>query len=71
MEKSAQIEFVKTLCDNVMEVVIAQIKNGNIPHNWDGFELRWYLAEKFNQQTYQHSRRRKREYNNTVLVNNL
>lgn len=71
MEKSEKIEFVESLCESVKKEVITKILIDKIPDNWDGFELRWYLAEKFNQQTYQHSRRRKREYNNTVLVNNL
>lgn len=65
-----QIEFVDSLLNSVKEDIVKKIKAGKIPDNWDGIELRWYLAERFARETYG-NKSRKREYNNTVLVNNL
>jgi hypothetical protein len=72
MTKEAQIEFVNDLIGSVKETVLERIKAGKIPEEWDGYELRQYLADKFTDACYvKMDRGRKREYTNTVIVNNL
>ena len=71
-----QRKFVHQLIDNVEAEIIAKLKSGKIPAEWDGHELRQYVADNFAEcvmwpiGTDNRSARR-REYANTVLVNNL
>jgi hypothetical protein len=71
MTREEQIEFVEGLTDSIKRSIINKIILGNVPENWDGIELRWYLAERFNQATFQQSKKRKRDYNSTFYTNNL
>lgn len=66
-------EFVNELVKNVADEIIANIDANKIPEDWDGIELRWYLADKFGDCVFGGvgSKRRKAEYNNTVLTNDL
>jgi hypothetical protein len=62
--------FIRELVASVQRE--AESKIAAMPKEWDGIELRWYLAEKFSESTMNtgHSRR-KREYDNEVIVRNL
>lgn len=71
MTREEQTKFVEELTENIKRSIINKIELGYVPENWDGIELRWYLAERFNQATYPYSKKRKRDYNNTILINNL
>ena len=72
MNAIQQKRFVKGLINNVEIEIIANIDAGKTPDNWDGVELRWYIAEKFADCVFgDFSKRRKAEYKNTVLVKNL
>ncbi len=73
MDKQTQINFVTQLGGAVLEKIVADIEAGKTPEDWDGIELRWLLAERFGRCVLSgtSNKRRKREYNNTVLVNNL
>jgi hypothetical protein len=75
MTKQEQINFVRELCNAGMIELIKNIDQNKIPENWDGIELRWLVADKFNScQTIANtssSKKRKKDYNNTVIVNNL
>lgn len=69
MTKDEQLRLVDELINNVRKDIVAHLKD--IPETWDGIELREYIAEKFNRQKASMSLKRKREYNNYILVNNL
>jgi hypothetical protein len=67
--------FVNQLISSVRRDIIAKLSN--TPPEWDGHELRKYIADKFADQTSNvmggatPDRRRKAAYNNEVLVRNL
>ena len=72
MDKPTKIELVRNLTRSVGEILINDIVADKIPEDWDGIELRRLLAERFQRQVIgTMSRCRKREFENTVLVNNL
>ena len=72
MDSQEQIQFVTDLTNTVRDKIIKQIEAGNIPESWDGIELRWLLRDKFEAQTSSRAdKKRKREFNNTVLVVNI
>ena len=72
MNAIQQKRFVRQLIDAVETNIVAAIDAGKTPDNWDGVELRWYIAEKFADCVFgDFSKRRKAEYKNTVLVKNL
>jgi hypothetical protein len=74
MTKEDQLEFIKELADNAITEITNKINNDKIPESWSGIELRWYLAEKFQDCVfgeYMKMSKRKREYKNTVLGENL
>jgi len=72
MKSKEQIQFVTDLTNAVRDKIIKQIETGKIPETWDGIELRWLLRDKFEAQTSSRvDKKRKREYNNTVLVENI
>lgn len=74
MKKQEQTKFVKDLTKAIRDQLLADIKAGRVPAEWDGIELRWLLAERFtNASRFGNSANnpRKRDFDNTVLVNNL
>jgi hypothetical protein len=71
MDTLEKIKFVSDLCERISEKIIEQIGEGRIPDDWDGIELRWLIAEHANQNARFGDKRRKAEYDNTVIVNNL
>lgn len=77
MDQPRQEEFVNELVENVRKDVVRQIMSGRIPSEWDGHELRQLLADRFAQAARMSDAmkdkrgKRRREYDNTVIVNNL
>jgi hypothetical protein len=71
MTKQEKIQFVKDLFSGMETRIIQNIENGNIPEEWDGIELRWLVSDIAEENTYKGDKRRAKEYNNTVIVNNL
>lgn len=73
MTQNEQKLFVYQLGNSIVHELIQQIDRGNIPPHWDGIELRELLADKFARETYHELMRgkRKKDYNNTVIINNL
>ena len=77
MTKEEQIAFVRELADAVTVSIVTNIANGKVPETWDGHELRQLLADRFAQSagisdSMKNKRRaRRRDYENTVIVNNL
>ncbi len=76
MNKTEKIEFVKELSKNIQNKLIESIEAGKIPEEWDGIELRWLIADNVSIQHYYTKensiyRKRRKEYDNTVMINNL
>lgn len=70
LTKAGKEKFIRDLCASVQASVLAQV--ANMPDDWDGFELRQYLADKFEDAAHvRMDAKRKREYKNTVAVRNL
>lgn len=73
MNKREQSAFVHELSETVARQIIHEIQMGRIPGNWDGHELRELLslAHKRSGAISPMKGKRKREFNNVILVNNL
>lgn len=72
MSQMDQIHFVNGLIASVKFNIIQAINDSSIPADWDGIELRRYIAYKFNNEIVgTMSKARKAEYENTIIVNNL
>jgi hypothetical protein len=73
MTAEQKAEFIKELAATMVEEATKNI--AKMPEDWNGFELRWYLAEKLASNAYPiHTaglKARHKKYKNTVLVNNL
>lgn len=66
--KQFQTAFVRELGQNVLDRIINEIESGRIPESWDGIELRWLLADRFEDATLRFSRkdRRWREFQDVL-----
>lgn len=72
MDKQEKIEFVRGITELIANSIIGKIEDDRIPDNWDGIELRQFIEDKAKMVNFvSMDRKRKREYNNTVLVNDL
>ena len=75
LDKQEKRRFIEDLCASVQETAINAIVK--MPEEWDGIELRQYLADKFadssllNHKNRKDLNRRRREYRNEVIVRNL
>lgn len=68
MNTAEKVRFVRELVDSVQQEVLQKILTGVVPEEWDGIELRQYLAEKFLEATYKMDRRRRRAYDNAIAI---
>lgn len=72
MTRNEQAQFTSVLIDRVREEIAEKIESGKIPENWDGIELRRYIARKFEECVMgDMPRRRKTAFENDIIVNNL
>ena len=73
MTNKEQREFIRTMIKNVTTTILNKSKD--FPKDWDGWELRHYIKEQFDQVVWSDHRdkrsRRYKEFNNTCLINNL
>jgi hypothetical protein len=69
MDKLQQRQFVTDLCDNLRSDLLESVNK--VPENWDGHELREWVADTAGQFKGGMIRTRKREYKKDILVNNL
>jgi hypothetical protein len=73
MTQREKRRFIRELIGSVKKTVIANV--AKMPEEWDGIELREYLADKFAESRVLMSRpdmkRRLKDYRNEVLVRNL
>ena len=75
LTREEQLQFMKNAMDTMMEDFEKNIKNGKIPEDWDGVELRWYIRDKASEFVWSDMRNKKskryKDYDNIILVNNL
>ena len=70
MNKQEKKRFIKNLTGSIRDELISKIDK--IPENWDGYELRQLLADSFKQEAYlKMTGKRKKDYTNNVIINNL
>lgn len=71
MNLREKIVFINTLISNVKRDIMSKVED--MPEEWDGHELRRYIADKFDDANLwkRMSMQRRRAYNNTVIVKNL
>lgn len=69
--KNKQKRFINEMIENVKQEILRRAES--IPEEWDGIELRWLIRDHFNLIAIEGvgSNKRKRDYNNEVLVKNL
>ena len=77
MNADDQKQFVADLANSIVRDLRQKIDEGKVPDDWDGHELRVLLADAFENSASmsllrQYPRRkRKQEYRNVVLTENL
>lgn len=72
MERNEKIKFVNELLDCYKQLIVDKIISGKIPESWNGLELRQHVIDTFKGcKLGEMSIKRKRDYKNTVIVNNL
>lgn len=64
-----QKAFARELIGRVQGEIIDNVSN--MPSDWDGHEIRQYIADRFAAQVFKMEGARARNYRNTVLVANL
>ena len=72
MNKDEQKAFIRDLSHDIVENICRDIDKGKTPESWDGVELRWLLHERSSWNVPKsYYKVRRKEYNNTILVNGL
>lgn len=73
MDRNEQAKFINDLLEHIRLELMHNIDEGKLPDTWDGVELRWLIAYRANRAVFKGAGNynRKREFNNTVIVNNL
>jgi hypothetical protein len=70
MTKDDQARIIAEMCEGAKKHMLEHLPQ--VPEEWDGHELRQWFAEIATQRyAYKMDRKRKREFDNTVLVRNL
>ncbi len=61
--------FIEDLGTSVLSQILGSL--GRVPDEWDGHELRQWLADKFSNEASDMPRPRMRDYENAAIVHNL
>jgi len=71
MNAKEKQQFIENLCNSVKLELISKVNK--MPENWDGFELRELIAEKFVNESglLKDRKSRYKEYKNDVIILNL
>lgn len=73
MTKQEQTVIIQELCDTLAKSMLAKVDK--LPDSWDGIELRWLLIDVAHRfipgDTAKRQMKRRKEFCNTVLVENL
>ena len=70
MKTADQLLFVCNLTESIKSQFAEAHRQGEVPAEWDGLELRQWLADKFANETCPLGRKRLKDYRNTVAVSN-
>lgn len=70
-KREEHIEFITNLAAQLRDSIIRDIRSGKVPEEWDGIELRWLLSERAETHFGQDQKRRRKEFDNTCIINNL
>ena len=68
MTKKEQRAFVRDLTKSIQGTVLTHIDRGHIPSQWDGNELRRFIADMTQASVFPISESRMRDYNSTVAM---
>lgn len=77
MDQYEQRRFIRDMTAAIQNECLNEISIGRVPKNWDGHELRCWLADKFERSAKgtcirKNPRiRRSQNYKNTLAVNNI
>lgn len=76
MDADKQKQLVREMGDRMLTEMLQAIDRGDVPEEWNGIQLRQWLADKANQfpmwrKGDPRDRRLRREYESTVLSNRL
>lgn len=66
-QRAAQRQFIKDIMHSIQTLVLSK----ELPLEWNGVELRQYLADKFADSTVPMGAKNRKEYRNTCIVRNL
>lgn len=66
MNDPEKLELVCSLTESIKNQFAAALRAGEVPETWTGMEIRQWLADRFQSGTFPMSRKRAREYANTV-----
>lgn len=71
MTKNEQRRFCSSICNDLKKEILKRVKT--VPENWDGFELRQWIADYYiSHYAYQNLKgQRKKDYKNDLIVKNL
>ena len=71
MTKEEKTAFVETLCNDLKGFILSKVDK--MPEEWDGVEIRQLMEDAVAQQYNwtKMSSKRKRDYNNEVVVRNI
>lgn len=72
MTSNEQREFVESICNDLKESLLKKLPK--IPEDWDGHEIRQWILDYYSDNYVigtALSGGRKRDYKNTIIVNNL
>jgi hypothetical protein len=47
MTRQQQAQFIHELTGSVRQEMLGHVKAGRVPGDWDGIELRWWIADHF------------------------
>jgi hypothetical protein len=68
MTRTEQIQFVLELSATITREVVGKLRNNKIPPDWDGYELRRYISDKFAAAQFKMDKSRTRKYNNVITT---
>lgn len=79
MYKPDKKRFVKSFLKSMQDELLAKINDDQLPSNWDGFELRYWIANKFKQEDISYKmileshvwKKRLRDCKKTIIERNL
>jgi hypothetical protein len=69
MNVTQQKRFVRELISSIQDEILSKVYD--MPSDWDGIELRQYIADQFASAVYPMKGARKRNYKNSISIVNL